>query len=253
MRLFDRCGRRGNVAAALPSENEYQGDEGPRVQTFGRGDLQRQQILTQGRHRDLRSRMYGRDRFGRRPAVYQPPLRLRFDSGAVVRRTRLPEKRFLGHVARRGDPGSGTQGAFYPQDFGRHFRYSGICARRGFGRRAGAHRGRTCCGRAQPHCSGQSRHGGAGEGFLRRKPVFRLRDRGFQRRASGGNSPHFDRQVRRRHRQLDVAASYGRFLGLSRLCRTRQQAGRLRARKPPLQGRQVSEGFGGRIPSRIYS
>ena len=40
-RLFDRCGRRGNVAAALPSENEYQGDEGPRVQTFGRGDLQR--------------------------------------------------------------------------------------------------------------------------------------------------------------------------------------------------------------------
>jgi len=52
----------------------------------------------------------------------------------------------------------------------------------------------------------------------------------------GRCASHVDRQVRRRHRQLDVAASYGRFLGLSRLCRTGQQAGGLFARKPPLQG-----------------
>ena len=84
--------------------------------------------------------------------------------------------------------------------------------------------------------AGESRYGCRDQVLFRGQPVFRLRDRGLQGRPPGRCASHIDRQVRRRHRQLDVAASYGRFLGLSRLCRTGQQAGGLFARKPPLQG-----------------
>ena len=41
------------------------------------------------------------DRFARRTAVHQSPLRLRVDPVAFVRGARLPQERFLGHVARR--------------------------------------------------------------------------------------------------------------------------------------------------------
>ena len=81
--LFGR-GRRGHVDAALPPEDECQGHEGPRLQTLGRGDLQHEQLLAEGRHRHLRRRLHGRDRVARRTALHQSPLRLRVDPGPVV-------------------------------------------------------------------------------------------------------------------------------------------------------------------------
>ena len=195
MRVADRGGRRRHVDAALPAENEYPGHEGARMQTFGRGYLQHQQIFAQGCDRHFRRRLHGRDRFARRPAVHQPPLRLRVDTIPVVGRTRLPEERLLGHVAPGGDSCPGAQGAFHPFDQRRDCGYSG---QRAFHGRAAGIRTDHLGEYRRPDrfaAGGQPRHDGGGQALLRREPVFRLRDRGLYRRASGGSAPDFDRQV----------------------------------------------------------
>ena len=190
--------------------------------------------------------MHGRNRLARRSSLHEPPLRLRLDPAALLRGARLSEIRILGHVAGRGAARSGPRSALHPPDRRRDGRGHG---QRPLDRLAGGvrtHHGREHRGPRKTARRRESGHGDSRARLLRRQPVLRLRHGGLQGRASGGSAALVDRQVRRRHRQLDVAAPYGRFLDLPRLCRGGQPSGRLFARKPPLQGREIPENLAGR-------
>ena len=67
-----------------------------------------------------------------------------------------------------------------------------------------------------------------------------------------GTPPDVDRQVRRRNRQLDVAASYGRLLDLPHLCRQGQPSGGIFGRERTLQGRRVPQGVARRLQGRRF-
>ena len=56
-------------------------------------------------------------------------------------------------------------------------------------------------------------------GVLWRQPVFHVHKENLFRHPPGRSSSLIDRKVRRRYRQLDVAAPYGRLFGFPGLCR----------------------------------
>ena len=100
---------------------------------------------------------------------------------------------------------------------------------------------------------GTPRHRG---GAVLRQPVFPVRLQNLPRRASGGRSAVLDRQVRRRHRQLDVAAPYGRLLDIQGICRQGQRACRLFRGQRPVQAEAILQDLarrcqGGRLHLRL--
>ena len=213
----------------------------------GRGHLPHRRFVAQGRHRGLRPRMHGRDRLARRPRVHQPPLRLRLDPGAVVGRSRLPQERLLGDEQRRGAARAGARNPLRAPHPRRDARPAGQRARHR--RRGGArpHRGGEHPG-ADRASGGRARgHGDPGEELLRRQPLLRFRDGGIQGHPSGRRAPLVDRQLRRRHRQLDVAPPYGRLRHFPRLRLARQPSGGLLARERALPCRKVPQGVARRL------
>ena len=74
----------------------------------------------------------------------------------------------------------------------------------------------------------------AGRTDVLRQPAVPVRLRAVRRRAPRGGAALVDRQVRRRHRQLDLAAPHGRLLPLPHLRLEGEQAGGLLARQRPL-------------------
>ena len=191
--------------------------------------------------------MYGRGGLARWVAADEPSLRLRRHPVAVVGRARLSEKRILGAFACRGASRPRTRSAFRPPYRRRDGRCAGCRAVDGHGR--GARRTGEETGRrgAQTLRQGVPRHGDLGQTLLRRQPVFRLCDGGLQGYPSGGYAAQFDRQVRRRHRQLDVAAPYGRFLDVPHLRRQGQPSGGVFDEECPLSRRRIPAHFARRV------
>ena len=70
--------------------------------------------------------------------------------------------------------------------------------------------------------------------------------------AAGLCAGGFDRQIRRRHRQLAVAAPHRRFRLLPRLCRPRRFRGGLCRGERPLPARASSQGQRGRLEGRRF-
>ena len=181
----------------------------------GRRHLLRQRSVDEGRRRALQRRLHGRADLARRIARDQPPLRLRRHTGPFDRRTRLPDPRILGarplgRAAQRGAVGAAA-GAH-----GRGDRPPGGGRNRRKDLRGGRRKGRYRTAIEQMYYGNQQ--------FL-----FRLR--AVRRRAAGRGASLVDRQVRRRYRQLDVAAPYGRLLALPHLCRPREPTGEIQPRK----------------------
>jgi hypothetical protein len=76
--------------------------------------------------------------------------------------------------------------------------------------------------------------GTGGRTDVLRQPAVPVRLRAVRRRAPGGRAALVYRQVRRRHRQLDLAPPHGRFLDVPRLRFEGQPSGGLLAPERPL-------------------
>ena len=184
-----------------------------------RRHLFRQPSLDERRRGAVQRRLHGRTDLARRTAADQPPLRLRRHPTALDRRTRLPHRRILGHVARRGAAQRKTLGALPRPDGGGDRPH-----RRGRDRGRDRQEGRGRSPRLQ---------GRRGADVLR-QPTVPVRLRAVRRRAIGGRAALVDRQVRRRHRQLDMAPPHGRLLDVPRLRLEGEQTGALLAPERPL-------------------
>lgn len=187
-----------------------------RIPPHGRRHLLDQQSLDEGCRGAVQRRLHGRTDFVRRAAAHQPPLRLRRHTGAFERRTRLPDQRLLGHVAPGGTAQQGAQRTL-PRPHGRGHRPH----------HCGRNEGRN-------HPPGRGRRQGLqglGRADVLRQPAVPVHLRAVRRRTPGRRAALVDRQVRRRHRQLDMAPPHGRLLALPHLRRQGQQARRLLARE----------------------
>ncbi len=193
-------GRRRNVAAE-PHRIAHKGYAQEGFPPYGRGYLLGQQGLDEGCRGAIRRRMHWRVRLGRGLAAHQPPLRLRLHTEPLVGGARLSDSRILGAIARGR--------VARARAFGAHTgAYGGCDGARGGGR--------------ETRRDSQGRLGGGACGrraaYVLRQPVFPVRVRRVPRRASGGCASLVGGQVRRRYRQLGVAATYGRLLGIQSLC-----------------------------------
>ena len=184
--------RSGDPADGEPDRRTDRRHARQGIPPHGRRHLLRQQSVDEGRHRAFQRRLHGRADLARRIARDQPPLRLRRHTGPFDRRTRLPDPRILGarplgRAAQRGAVGAAA-GAH-----GRGDRPPGGGRNRRKDLRGGRRKG------ALPH---------GNRADVLRQPTVPLRLRAVRRRAAGRGASLVDRQVRRRHRQLDVAAPY---------------------------------------------
>ena len=87
---------------------------------------------------------------------------------------------------------------------------------------------------------------GLGRADVLRQPAVPVRLPPVRRRAPGGRAALVDRQVRRRHRQLDLAPPHGRLLRLPDLRLEGQRTGGLLARQRSLPPRKVLHRLGRR-------
>ena len=233
--------RRGDVADDRSGE-DLPPDAGRGAEAEARGDLQRD-VAGPGRCRGGGRRGHGHREhdFGRGADDHEPPRGLQRHLRPFDRGAQLPGDGLLGPHPFGGDSGSGQDGFVSAADRGCDGRGRGdqgaVEERREMGPDVDASGLRGDRETLRRH----DRLRGVVHGDVGRQELSDVLLRRLPRRSAGGGTSRVDRGLRRRLRQLGLAAAQGGFCPLPGLCRPRRTPGRLfdRERSAPPAPRAV--------------